>query len=85
MKMIPISVLFAVALTATLPAETYREVVRDSSGRISQTIDRQKSSDGSVQSVTRDASGRIIGTATTRPSSGGRWWCAGCWCCRACR
>jgi hypothetical protein len=34
--------LFVLALCATSPAQTCREVVRDSSGRIVQTIDRQK-------------------------------------------
>ena len=49
MKMIPLSILFTVALSPALLAETCREVVRDSSGRIAQTIDRQKSSDGSLR------------------------------------
>ena len=53
------------------PAQTCREVVRDASGRIVQTIDRQKSAGGTVQATTRDASGRIIGTATTNPNAGG--------------
>jgi hypothetical protein len=58
-------------LASAFPAETCREVVRDSSGRIVQTIDRRKQKGGTVQATTRDASGRIIGTATTRPNSGG--------------
>jgi len=59
------------ALSLVSPAQTCREVVRDASGRIVQTIDRQKSSGGTVQATTRDASGRIIGTATTNPNAGG--------------
>ncbi len=68
-KLPPIVIPFALA--TLLPAETCWEVVRDSSGRIVQTIDRQKQSGGTVQAVTRDASGRIIGNAITRPSTGG--------------
>ena len=63
--------LVSLALTAADSAQTCREVARDSSGRIVQTIDRQKQSGGTVQAVTRDASGRIIGTATTRTNSSG--------------
>ena len=50
------------------PAQTCREVVRDSSGRVVQTIERRKSAGGTDQAVIRDASGRITGTATTRNS-----------------
>ena len=71
MKTMFLPIVLPLALATLLPAETCREVVRDSSGRIVQTIDRQKQSGGTVQSVTRDASGRIIGTAITRPNSGG--------------
>lgn len=63
--------LAVLVLIPTLPAQTCREVVRDSSGRIVQTIDHQKQSGGTVQTTTRDAAGRIIGTATTRTNSGG--------------
>ena len=63
--------LLSFALPSILAAQTCREVVRDASGRIVQTIDRQKSAGGTVQATTRDASGRIIGTATTRPNAGG--------------
>lgn len=41
------------------------------SGRVVQTIDRQKQAGGTERAVIRDASGRIIGTATTRVSTGG--------------
>jgi YD repeat-containing protein len=42
-------------------------VVRDASGRIVQTIERQKQAGGAERAVTRDASGRIVGTS---PGSG---------------
>jgi hypothetical protein len=54
-----------------LTAQACREVVRDASGRIVQTIDRQKSAGGTERAVIRDASGRIIDTATTNPNAGG--------------
>ncbi len=57
-------------LVAHSPAQTCREVVRDASGRIVQTIERQKQAGGTERAVTRDASGRITGTATTRPNAG---------------
>jgi YD repeat-containing protein len=63
MKAILLPSLFSFSLAAASPAQTCSEVVRDSSGRIVKTIDRQKSAGGSVQATTRDASGRIIGTA----------------------
>jgi len=66
---LPALILFALA--AISPAQTCREVVRDSSGRIVQTIERHQQTGGTVRSVTRDASGRIIGTATTRSNSSG--------------
>ncbi len=62
-------VLLSFALSLMSPAQPCREVVRDASGRIVQTIDRQKSMGGTVQATTRDASGRIIGTATTSPNA----------------
>ena len=71
MKALLLPALFSFALAATLTAQTCREVVRDASGRIVQTIDRQRSAGGSVQATMRDASGRIIGTATTAPNAGG--------------
>jgi YD repeat-containing protein len=52
-------------------AQTCREVVRDASGRVVQTVERHKQAGGTVQAVTRDASGRITGTAVTRPNTGG--------------
>jgi len=59
----------SLTLTALSTAETCREVVRDSSGRVVQTIDHQKSSNGgALRSVIRDASGRTIGTSTSQTS-----------------
>jgi len=63
------SALIFTTLCATAPAQTCREVVRDSSGRIVQTIDRQSQSGGAVQSTIRDASGRMIGTDVTSASA----------------
>lgn len=71
MKAILLPALFSFALASTSPAQICREVVRDSSGRIVQTIDRQKTTSGTVHAATRDATGRITGTATTQPTSGG--------------
>ncbi len=67
-----LTALISFALSLVSPAQTCRELVRDASGRIVQTIDRQTSAGGGVQATTRDASGRIIGTATTHPNAGGR-------------
>ena len=64
--LLPALLSFALALTA--PAQPCREVVRDSSGRVVQTIYHQKSSGGTVRSVIRDASGRTIGTSTSQTS-----------------
>ncbi|MEY3894550.1 MAG: hypothetical protein RLZZ214_69 [Verrucomicrobiota bacterium] len=61
--------LLSFALSLMSPAQNCREVTRDASGRIVQTIDRQKITGGTVQATTRDASGRIIGTATTSPNA----------------
>jgi len=58
----------SLTLTALSTAETCREVVRDASGRVAQTIDHQKSSGGTVRAVIRDASGRTIGTSTSQTS-----------------
>ncbi|NQX02366.1 hypothetical protein HQ447_17040 [bacterium] len=69
MKAILLPALFSLALACTLTAQTCREVVPDASGRIVQTIDRQKSAGGTMQATTRDASGRIISTATTNPNA----------------
>jgi hypothetical protein len=52
-------------LSVVSPAQTCREVVRDSSGRVVQTKETRKSGSGTT-SVTRDASGRVIGTATSQ-------------------
>ena len=52
----------------TFTLVTCREVVRDASGRVVQTIERQKQAVGSERAVIRDASGRITGTATTQAS-----------------
>jgi hypothetical protein len=57
--------LFSFSLAVVSPAQTCRKVVRDASGRIVQTIDRQKSSGGTVQATTtRDASGRLTGSSS---------------------
>jgi hypothetical protein len=53
MKAMYLPIVIPFALATLLPADTCREVVRDSSGRIIQTVDRQKQSGGTVQSVTR--------------------------------
>jgi len=71
MKAIHLPALLSLSLATILTAQTCREVVRDASGRIVHTIDRQKSTGGRVQATTRDTSGRIIGTATTKPKAGG--------------
>ncbi len=65
------SVLMSGVLFSTARADNSREVVRDASGRLIQTIDHQKDANGTVNSVTRDASGRLIGTAVSHPNSGG--------------
>jgi hypothetical protein len=64
------ALLLSCALVASSPAQICREVVRDSSGRIVQTIDCQSLSGGAERAVIRDTSGRIIGTATTSNSGG---------------
>lgn len=64
-------ILLPFALASVLTAQTCREVVRDATGRVIQTINHQKSAGGNVQMTTRDASGRIIGTATTRTNASG--------------
>ncbi|MEO8613783.1 MAG: hypothetical protein ABI600_01470 [Luteolibacter sp.] len=48
--------LLAISLTMTSvsPAQTCREVVRDASGRLVQTIEHQNSGGGAVHSTTRD-------------------------------
>jgi hypothetical protein len=68
MKAILLPVLVSFALATKLPAQTCREVVRDGSGRVVQTIERQKQAGGAERAVIRDASGRITGTATTHAS-----------------
>ena len=50
------------AITLTVQAQTCREVVRDSSGRIEKTIERRTLSGGNERVVIRNASGQIIGT-----------------------
>ncbi len=71
MKTFFLSFVIPFASIAVLAADTCREVVRDASGRIVQTIDRQKNAGGTVQATTRDPSGRIIGTANTSTNAGG--------------
>jgi len=61
----------ALVLNIAAHSETCREVVRDTSGRVTQNIDHQKSSGGTARSVIRDASGGTIGTSTSQTSSGG--------------
>ncbi|MEI6178235.1 MAG: hypothetical protein WCS43_15180 [Verrucomicrobiota bacterium] len=53
-------------MVVILYAQTCREVIGDGSGRMVQTIDRQKQAGGAVQATTRDANGRIIGTAISQ-------------------
>jgi hypothetical protein len=65
-KTLLLPVLLPFALASVLSAQTCREVVRDSSGRIVQTIERQKQAGGTERALTRYASGRITGTATIR-------------------
>ena len=73
MKAIFLSAVIPLALASALAAQTQicREVVRDGSGRVVQTVERRKEPGGTVQVVSRDAAGRVIGTATTRPTSNG--------------
>jgi len=71
MKAILLPTLLLFVLSTVSRAQTCREVVRDASGRVVQTIDRQKQSGSTERAVIRDASGRIIGTATTQVSAGG--------------
>ena len=71
MKTTPLLAAFFLILATISPAQTCREVVRDSSGRFVQTVERWTQSGGAVQTTTRDATGRITGTATTRPNAGG--------------
>lgn len=63
----------AIALVCISPvgAQTCREVVRDSSGRLVQTIERRTSGDGTVHAVVRDAAGRLTGSFVTRPDRSG--------------
>ena len=71
MKAILLPALLSFVLSTVSPAQTCREVVRDGSGRVVQTIDRQKQAGGTERAVIRDASGRVISTATTQVSAGG--------------
>jgi YD repeat-containing protein len=66
-----IALAFLAVATLMLQAQSSREVVRDSSGRLVHTIEHRKDSSGTIQSITRDAAGRLVSTATTRPGSGG--------------
>lgn len=66
MKTILLPAVFALTLANASFAQTCREVVRDASGRVVQTIQRHAEIGGSERAVIRDASGRLIGTATTR-------------------
>lgn len=65
MKTRLLSTLLSIALAALSPAQTCREVARDASGRMTQTIDRQKQAGGAERAVIRHAPGQIIGSATT--------------------
>lgn len=62
---------FVLVCISPVGAQTCREVVRDSSGRLVQTIERRTSGDGTVHAVIRDAAGRVAGTFVTRPDGGG--------------
>jgi len=70
MKALLLSALFSLSLASHSPAQACRELFRDSSGRIVQTVERQQQAGGTMRTVTRDASGRITGTATTRAGGG---------------
>ena len=63
-KTLLLPVLLSFALASVLSAQSCRELVRDASGRIVQTIERQKQGGGTERAVTRDASGRIIGSSS---------------------
>ena len=58
-------------LASILPAQTCREVVRDASGHVVQTVEHRKGIGGIAHSIIRDAAGRIIGTSTSQTGSGG--------------
>ena len=61
MKALLLPALIFLLFATHAPAQSHREVVRDASGRIVQTIDRPKSTGATVQATTRDASGRLTG------------------------
>ena len=66
------NILIFMISNALASAETCRDVVRDASGRIVQTVESQKNSNGTTKSVTRDASGRIVSTSSGAPSANGK-------------
>ena len=72
MKAILIPALIPLVLATASPAQTCHEVVRDSSGWIVQTIERQKQAGGTERAVIRDASGRVAGSADTSKTGSGR-------------
>jgi hypothetical protein len=59
------ALLIYLSLIPTARAQACREVVRDASGRVVQTIERQPQPGGRERVVIRDATGRIASTATT--------------------
>jgi hypothetical protein len=71
MKAILLPALLSFVFSTLSPAQTCREVVRDASGRVVQTIDRQKQADGGGHNTYRDASGRIAGSATSKTTASG--------------
>jgi len=72
MKAMLLPALISIALASASQAQTCREVVRDSSGRVFQTIERQKQAGGTERAVIRDASGRITGSNTGSNTGSGK-------------
>lgn len=71
MKALLLFSLFPVLMTSHASAQTCREVVRDSSGRVVQTIERQKQAGGTERAVLRYSSGQITGSSTIQGHSVG--------------
>lgn len=72
MKFVHLCTLLSLGLTISTFAQTNREVVRDSSGGLVQTIERRIEPNGQITSTTRDAAGRLIQESTTQVSPCGR-------------
>jgi hypothetical protein len=71
MKTILLPALFSLVFVNGSTAQSCREVVRDASGRVVQTVDRQKQTGGTERAVIRDASGRLTGSQTTSGNCSG--------------